>query len=238
MAARCRTHEAISDDRVTSNPGFLFPLLWVAARTEADARLSGADPTPDEGEWFVDRIQHLLDVMPPRNPRDRAYAAHVRAHLARRTGDDDAETWAAVVDLWRHIDLPHPLGWALVNAGAAAARAGRRTEARRSLREAIDIGERLGARPLVDEALAAGRRAHLRLSSATPRVVADLGLTDRELDVLRLVAEGASNPEIARELSISTKTASVHVSHILAKLGVASRGEAAALAHRAGAVVG
>ena len=59
----------------------------------------------------------------------------------------------------------------------------------------------------------------------------ELGLTDRELEVLRLVAAGRSNREIAAELFISPKTASVHVSNILGKLKVASRGEAAAKAH-------
>jgi len=60
------------------------------------------------------------------------------------------------------------------------------------------------------------------------------GLTSRELDVLRLVAEGRTNPEIGRELYMSPKTASVHVSRILAKLDVRSRTEAAAVAHRLG----
>ena len=59
-----------------------------------------------------------------------------------------------------------------------------------------------------------------------------LGLTAREFEVLRLVAAGWSNREIAAELFISAKTASVHVSNILGKLGVAGRGEAAATAHR------
>jgi DNA-binding NarL/FixJ family response regulator len=59
-----------------------------------------------------------------------------------------------------------------------------------------------------------------------------LGLTARELEVLRLVAAGRSNREIASELFISIKTASVHVSNILGKLGVTSRGEAAATAHQ------
>ncbi|MFD0686267.1 helix-turn-helix domain-containing protein, partial [Actinomadura fibrosa] len=59
-----------------------------------------------------------------------------------------------------------------------------------------------------------------------------LGLTRRETEVLRLVAEGRSNREIAEALFISAKTASVHVSNILAKLGVSGRGEAAATAHR------
>jgi DNA-binding NarL/FixJ family response regulator len=57
-------------------------------------------------------------------------------------------------------------------------------------------------------------------------------LTDRELEVLRLVALGRSNGEIASELYISRKTASVHVSNVLAKLQVSTRGAAAALAHR------
>jgi DNA-binding NarL/FixJ family response regulator len=56
----------------------------------------------------------------------------------------------------------------------------------------------------------------------------------REVEVLRLVAAGRSNREIAAELFISAKTASVHVSNILAKLNASSRTEAAAIAHRAG----
>ncbi|MYS43115.1 hypothetical protein GTY23_18115, partial [Streptomyces sp. SID5998] len=62
--------------------------------------------------------------------------------------------------------------------------------------------------------------------------VESLGLTPREQDVLRLVALGRTNRQIAEELFISPKTASVHVSNILAKLDVSGRGEAAAVAHR------
>lgn len=62
--------------------------------------------------------------------------------------------------------------------------------------------------------------------------IGDLGLTPRELDVFRLVAEGLSNGQVGARLYISTKTVSVHVSNILAKLGVSSRTEAAAVAHR------
>ncbi|MGH2895909.1 MAG: helix-turn-helix domain-containing protein, partial [Solirubrobacteraceae bacterium] len=59
-------------------------------------------------------------------------------------------------------------------------------------------------------------------------------LTAREAEVLRLVADGRSNSQIAETLFISRKTASVHVSNILSKLGVSTRVEAAALAHRRG----
>ena len=70
-----------------------------------------------------------------------------------------------------------------------------------------------------------------RPASSAPGI---LGLTAREVEVLRLVAAGRSNRDIAAELFISAKTASVHVSNILAKLNAASRTEAAAIAHRAG----
>jgi DNA-binding NarL/FixJ family response regulator len=69
-------------------------------------------------------------------------------------------------------------------------------------------------------------------ASAEPQ--AQLGLTSRELDVLRLLAAGRTNRQIGAELFISPRTAGVHVSHILAKLGLASRGEAAAVAHSLG----
>jgi len=63
-------------------------------------------------------------------------------------------------------------------------------------------------------------------------VTDELGLTPREREVLALVADGRTNRQIAEALFISAKTASVHVSNILAKLGVANRAEAAAVAHR------
>ena len=59
-------------------------------------------------------------------------------------------------------------------------------------------------------------------------------LTPREQEVLELLAEGRSNREIAAKLFIAPKTASVHVSNILAKLGASSRTEAAAIAYREG----
>ncbi|NDZ99686.1 response regulator transcription factor, partial [Streptomyces sp. SID10116] len=94
--------------------------------------------------------------------------------------------------------------------------------------------------PLSDEIARLAQRARLTLNPAeatrAPEPPADpaeaLGLTSRERDVLRLVAVGRSNRQIAEELFISPKTASVHVSNILAKLSVTGRGEAAALAHR------
>ena len=77
-----------------------------------------------------------------------------------------------------------------------------------------------------------------RAAAPAPRETRrDTALTARETEILGLVAQGRSNGEIARQLFISTKTVSVHVSNILAKLGAAGRTEAAAIARRDGLLV-
>ena len=91
-------------------------------------------------------------------------------------------------------------------------------------------------RPLAAEIQTLARSARIRQEGGQaghkPDAATPLGLTAREFEVLRLVADGRSNPEIAARLFISAKTASVHVSNIMGKIGVTSRGEAAAAAHR------
>ena len=102
------------------------------------------------------------------------------------------------------------------------------------LREAYAVAVRLGARPLFREIEMLAQRAHLTQvpPAALPQTQRPLGLTAREAEVLSLVARGYTDREIAATLVISAKTASVHVSHILRKLGAANRREAAAIAHR------
>ena len=103
------------------------------------------------------------------------------------------------------------------------------------LRSAHDVARELEARPLLEGVVALARRARIDLGTQTATPPADgLGLTPRELEVLLLVADGRTNPQIAEQLYISAKTASVHVSNILRKLEVSNRGEAAAFAHRHG----
>ena len=112
-----------------------------------------------------------------------------------------------------------------------------RAEAKAVLAEATERAEELGAGLLIDRLQTLARQ--LGLASSRRRASAGSAfadLTPRELEVLRLVAEGRTNGEIGAALFISTKTASVHVSNIFAKLGVSGRGEAAAIAHRHGLV--
>ena len=121
----------------------------------------------------------------------------------------------------------------LLGYAEAALGAGDRDGGSTRLRRAAELAQRLRARPLRDDIARLARRARISFGDDVQEPEPErLGLTAREFEVLRLVAAGRSNREIAGELFISAKTASVHVSNILAKLGVTSRGEAAAAAHR------
>ena len=101
------------------------------------------------------------------------------------------------------------------------------------------MAERLSAAPLLAAVAAVARRARVPIATEAPSAApapaaAPFGLTVREVEVLHLLADGATNRQIARTLFISERTAAVHVSHILAKLGAGTRQQAAAAAHRAG----
>jgi DNA-binding CsgD family transcriptional regulator len=182
------------------------------------------------------------------------------AEVASATGTPDPERWARAADAW--AAMPRPFRVARCRWREAEARliSGDRAGAETAGADALALSRRLGAAWLVDELTALARRGRLRLepsaggttTTPSPAVAADvaapslgapagpadpaaeLGLTPRERDVLALVAQGATNREIGERLYMAEKTASVHVSRILAKLDVRSRTEAAAVAHRLG----
>jgi len=110
---------------------------------------------------------------------------------------------------------------------------GDQAEARNLADQARETARRLGAEPLLAELRGIGSPGARRATSAGP---AGQALTARESEILKLVADGRSNGEIGKQLFISTKTVSVHVSNILAKLGASGRTEAAAIARRTGLV--
>jgi DNA-binding NarL/FixJ family response regulator len=121
--------------------------------------------------------------------------------------------------------------------------AGDRKRASELASQALESARQLGARWLADELGALARRGRLSLESVSegeaPVAVEGegedpFGLTAREREVLALIAQGATNRQIGNALFMAEKTASVHVSRILAKLGVQSRTQAAAVAHRLG----
>ena len=161
----------------------------------------------------------------------RGWLARAEAEVRRAVGDNDPEAWRAVTGTFgpAFVYETARARWRLAE---ALAEAGRRDEAQQEWRLAVAAADDLGASRLRVALADLGHRA--RLGPGGLRSGPLGGLTARELDVLRLVAVGRSNREIGAELFISDKTVSVHVSSILAKLGAASRTEAAAIARDTG----
>jgi DNA-binding CsgD family transcriptional regulator len=172
------------------------------------------------------------------------YATMGEAEFARLKGRSDPELWHRAATLWDTLSLAYPAAYARFReAEALLASRGPRPQAEQAIRDARQTLVRLGAAPLRREVELLAQRGRLDLQDqagttaalqAAPSPAASLGLTQRETEVLALVAEGRTNRQISQALFITEKTASLHVSHILAKLGVAGRGEAAAIAHRLG----
>jgi DNA-binding CsgD family transcriptional regulator/tetratricopeptide (TPR) repeat protein len=168
------------------------------------------------------------------------YMALAEMERRRSTGEDDPAGWCDGAERMDAVGICFPSAYARLRAAEAAARASDRELASTLLTEVLDVGRRLGARPLLALADQLASRARLDvgapLSSEDGSPIDGLGLSARETQVLALVAAGRTNREIAEELYISPKTASVHVSNILTKLDVSSRVEAGAVAHRLGLV--
>jgi DNA-binding CsgD family transcriptional regulator/PAS domain-containing protein len=140
--------------------------------------------------------------------------------------------WDGAAAAWEAVSEPYPTAQALLYAGELALAGGDRDGAAARLRRGKELADELGAVPLSTEIETLARRGRVWLGSGIGSNSAPgAGLTERELEVLRLVATGRSNREIAAELFIAPKTASVHVSNILGKLDVSSRTEAATLAY-------
>ncbi|WP_233580566.1 helix-turn-helix transcriptional regulator [Streptomyces triticirhizae] len=214
-------------------------LAFAAATAEAEGR--GLPGFAEGREAAVGEIRALARRLPRDLPIREAFSALVNAQLARAEGRDTPERWAEAVAALTPFGLPHHLAEARYGWGEALLAGGDqdgRRQAAEQLGAARELVERLGAAPLAERVARLAQRARLDLTAepgARPGPEPEarpFGLTRRERDVLELVAAGRSNRQIAEELYMSPKTASVHVSRILAKLEVTTRGEAAAVAHR------
>ncbi|MCM2387746.1 helix-turn-helix transcriptional regulator [Streptomyces albipurpureus] len=217
---------------------YAWPLLRVVAELEADTRgLPAAEHGRSEA---LDLMSGVARSLTTGASVWRAYDSWVRVELLRAQGRDTAEAWIEPLAAFEQLDLPHERATVRLRRAEAFVSSDR-PGATELLRQADETARTLGARPLSQQIALLAQRARISLtrpakvSSAAPTSPAPgpaFGLTPREEDVLRLVAAGRSNRQIAAALYISPKTASVHVSNILAKLGVSGRVEAAALAHR------
>jgi DNA-binding NarL/FixJ family response regulator len=158
----------------------------------------------------------------------QAWQSVVEAEIARVEGHNDPGLWAAARDAMTERGHTEQSLYAAVRLADALAAAVRLDEALDVVAGAHRAALEIGAVLLAAEAVTVARRYRLKLPGiAATRGAA--GLTGREREVLRLVGLGRTNREIGTELFIAEKTASVHVSNILAKLGATNRGEAAAI---------
>ena len=236
-----RIHDSVIDvlTRLWS-PQFAGRVRLAATTLSALAPTVAAAPARDRRRWAEElrRIHepaaHVATTQPghprPWGPDGTAWIHRLRAEELRFRAavgeafdpDELAAAWVAAADafdvwgeVWTAAETRLLLGQVLTSIGRAA-------DAKPHLDAARELAERHDLRPLL-ESLARAPRTR------------DAGeLTARELEVLRLVAAGRTNGQIAGQLFIATKTASVHVSNILAKLGATSRTEAAALARDRG----
>jgi DNA-binding CsgD family transcriptional regulator len=179
-----------------------------------------------------------------------AYSYTAEAHLARARGDvDAAERADKAASAWGALSRPYQAAQMRLREAEGHAAAGDREAAGAAAAQALATAEEIGSEWLAAEVAGLIARARLPQGAALTNGAAreagagsadgaktaaanPFDLTPRERQVLAALAEGATNREIAASLFMAEKTASVHVSRILAKLGVRSRTEAAAVAHR------
>ena len=243
--ARGETREAwtevsvLIDPQHRSFPAYDLPLVALAARVLGAARLTGmtlhgvdGEPrSPDELEAKVRSVLAAASMWPTAS----AYSAIVDAELGgpRGTGTDPA-LWQRAVDAARSDVAPAQTApYAAFRLAEALANAGDRAGARVAAHTAREWAEAIGMGLIVDSVTELEHRVGAvgadHRDSPGDAASLDALLTERERQVLDLVARGLSNGQIAEQLFISTKTASVHVSNILRKTGAATRTEAAYL---------
>jgi len=245
-AAGAAVRDGLTAIAGTDDQAFSGQLLWLGMRAVADrAQRARARHDPNEradAEQEAAALQARVQAMTP-NPLalDAPVAVTTVADVAlweaersRLEGPSSPTRWQAATAAWLPLGRPYPTAYAQWRLAEALLSAGEREQAAEAARAAHQTAVRLEAAPLRAALEALARRARLDLGMGVPNEPGRAGLTPRELEVLRLLLAGKSNRQIAEQLFISGKTASVHVTNILAKLGVHSRLEAAARARELG----
>lgn len=208
--------------------------VLLTAYGDARRRDRRGGPTTHERAAAVDRalerVERIARDGVPRGhepgPELQLWLARARAEAARARGQDDAELWRAVIEIAERGERPQEavarwrLGEALLERDDASGA--------EQLSAAHELARAMGAAPLRTAVEATARRFRVPLAGARSSG-ADV-LTPRERSVLELVARGLTNRAVGAELFISEKTVSVHLTRTMAKLGVASRTEAVAVA--------
>jgi DNA-binding CsgD family transcriptional regulator len=216
----------------------------IAMRVEADAAATASGAQHVDA---IERAQARADVilaswngavaqLRAEYPLATAYGRAVDAELARLRGEDVGAAAHAAAEAFNEIAVPYYttyFRWREAEAALEKSDYGTGIELVQRARAAARLHGFAG----LDAVIAALARTHqLRMGPGRTTVDGDVALSARELEVLRLLVEGRSNPEIADELCVSRHTARAHVSNLLRKLDVSSRVEAVSDAHRRGLV--
>ncbi len=228
---RCRRLFEILPD--FPDASFVAPLRWAASHlaTQGDATATAA---------CGEAIARIGANYP--NVEARAALAATLGESALLAGDAEraVEYFTHAVALYGEIETPFERSETLVRAAAASVAAGERDAAVQQLVDAYRTARRLGARPLARRAVTAldalGERVDERLGQRGRADLRHEGLTRRELEVLRHVAVGRTNREIAEELFLSVRTVEMHVRNALGKLGCRTRTQAATRAIELGLI--
>ena len=246
--ARSAIQRALASADAIEHPSEAAEVVWVCIKgltAEADraerARAAG-DPAAltdamAVGHTLLERVRAAAERAKQTADAHNVYVvghlAKAEAEWTRLQGRSDPKVWQAAIDAFSHghVYAVARCQWRLAEALLSV---GDREQATGAARAAYATAVRLGAEPLRVALEALARRGRLDLGVGLPAERTLAGLTPRELEVLRLLMEGRSNRQIAETLFISGKTAGVHVTNLMAKLGVHSRLEAAATARRLG----
>lgn len=245
--ARFNVRRGLDSITADGDADMIVRLCVTGMRIEADraewARRAGAD---DELVQILSVVSELEERVGTLERADRSgrrvflHAAALNAHVEadRARANVKPEDWDEVIDVWDRIGYLFWSSRSRYGRAEALANGGYRDEAAAELTRVHQLAEAMGCKPMYAQAEVLARRAKVPFATSVgPRAPSRKSagaLTDREVQVLELVASGRTNRQIASALYISEKTAGVHVSRIITKLGASNRSEAAAIARRRG----
>lgn len=215
---------------------YVWPLIVTVARAEADhaesLRAQGEEPGPDSA-GVIAYLRKLAPTKAMPYPYSAVCAVIAEAEYARWEGIETDDAWdTALAVAHASYTPPHHLAYILWRCAESAHKTKAPDRAAELMSRAHSVAHHTGMRPLLEalDALAQDTDEPPEPASSSFRSM----LTQRETEVLQLIAEGLTNGQIGSRLHIATKTASTHVSNILVKLGASTRTEAVATAHRLG----
>jgi DNA-binding CsgD family transcriptional regulator len=219
------------------DPGLVSDRLWepvlYAVRAEADAPIDGRGDDTD-AERHMTQVLEVASGLRSFGAWGDAIQAELAAQMARFRGAESAAPFEAVLEAWESLGQPYDAALSRLRVAERLVVIGDRATAGKHLEEAHLTAIQLGAQPLLSQLDHLSHRAGIRLEGQ-PRRRQNV-FTIREQEVLQHLAVGRTNAQIGADLFMSPKTVSVHVSHIMRKLGAANRTEAAAIARSEGLI--